>query len=137
MQFELQALTEPGRRYVALAESHVAELAAGADLHDRAGSFPTEHLESLQNSGFMAACAPRELGGFGVASVHDFMVAMSRLGRGDGSTAIAVSMHSFSVLLTARVDALADLLTSVVRKEAVICALGTEPGPTCSILVPR
>jgi alkylation response protein AidB-like acyl-CoA dehydrogenase len=148
VQFELQPLTEAGRQYVALAESHIAELAAGADLHDRAGSFPAEHVASIQNSGFMAACAPRELGGLGVATVHDFMVAINRLGRGDGSTAIAVSMHCYAVFMTARswraataagetakADALARLLESVVRKETVICALGTEPGT--DLLHPR
>jgi alkylation response protein AidB-like acyl-CoA dehydrogenase len=96
----------------------------------------------------MAACVPSELGGLGVASLHDFMIAINRLGRGDGSTAIAVTMHSSDVFLVARswrwatasgdtalADRLAALMEGVVRSETVICSLGTEPGT--DILHPR
>jgi alkylation response protein AidB-like acyl-CoA dehydrogenase len=145
---ELHATTEPGRRFVALAEAHVAELAERAAVHDKEGSFPTENLRSLQDSGFMAACVPAELGGLGVAAIHDFMIACGRLGRGDGSTAIAVTMHASDVFLiarawraataggdTARVDRLARVLEGVARQETVICSLGTEPGT--DLLHPR
>jgi alkylation response protein AidB-like acyl-CoA dehydrogenase len=138
---ELKALTESGRQFVALAEAHVAELAERAAVHDKEGTFPTENLRSLQKSGFMAACVPSDLGGLGVASVHDLMIACGRLGRGDGSTAIAVTMHTSDVFLMARVwnaatangdsataKKLAPLLAGVVRNETVICSLGTEPG---------
>jgi alkylation response protein AidB-like acyl-CoA dehydrogenase len=148
MRFDLHPLTEPGRRFVALAEGHIAELAERAAQHDREGSFPTENLRSLQDSGFMAACVPTELGGLGVASLHDFMIGCGRLGRGDGSTAIAVTMHSSDVFLmarawtaatasgdTARAERLAPVLEGVARSETVICSLGTEPGT--DLLHPR
>ena len=43
----------------------------------------------------MAATVPVEYGGLGVESVHDLAVGINRLGRGDGSTAIGVTMHLF------------------------------------------
>lgn len=95
MDFALQPRTAPGKRFVALTEQHAADFATRAAEHDRDGSFPFENIAAMQLSGAMAACVPEELGGLGVRSVHDYMVGMSRLGRGDGSTAIAANMHIF------------------------------------------
>jgi hypothetical protein len=50
---ELQALTDAGRRFVVLAEGHVAELAERAAVHDKEGSFPIENLDDLKASGFV------------------------------------------------------------------------------------
>jgi alkylation response protein AidB-like acyl-CoA dehydrogenase len=95
MDFALQPLTEPGKHFSALADQHAADFATRAAEHDRDGSFPFEHIAAMQRTGAMAACVPEELGGLGVRSVHDYMLGMSRLGRGDGSTAIAANMHIF------------------------------------------
>jgi alkylation response protein AidB-like acyl-CoA dehydrogenase len=95
MDFALQPLTEPGKRFIALAEQHAADFASRAAAHDRESSFPVENIAAMQQSGVMAACVPEELGGLGVRSLHDYMLGMSRLGRGDGSTAIAANMHIF------------------------------------------
>jgi alkylation response protein AidB-like acyl-CoA dehydrogenase len=95
MDFALQPLTAPGERFVALAEQHAADFASRAAEHDREGSFPFENIAAMQQSGAMAACVPEGMGGLGVRSVYDYMVGMSRLGRGDGSTAIAANMHIF------------------------------------------
>ena len=95
MDFALQPLTESGKRFVALAEQHAADFTTRAAAHDRDGSFPFENIDAMQRSGVMAACVPEELGGLGVRSLHDYLLGMSRLGRGDGSTAIAANMHIF------------------------------------------
>jgi alkylation response protein AidB-like acyl-CoA dehydrogenase len=95
MDFALQPCTESGKHFVAIAEQHAADFATRAAEHDRDGSFPFEHMAAMQRSGAMAACVPEALGGLGVRSVHDYMLGMSRLGRGDGSTAIAANMHIF------------------------------------------
>src|SRR5262245_18142779 len=93
LSFELTATTPEGQRFVSLAETHARMFAARADAHDRAGTFPFENFDELRASGFMAAGVPKEYGGLGVESLHDLMVGMSRLGRGDASTAIAANMH--------------------------------------------
>jgi alkylation response protein AidB-like acyl-CoA dehydrogenase len=71
MNFELQPITEPGVRLVALAEAHAQDFATRAEQHDRDGSFPFENITAMTKSGVMAACVPQELGGLGVESVHD------------------------------------------------------------------
>jgi alkylation response protein AidB-like acyl-CoA dehydrogenase len=93
MNFELKPLTEPGYRLVTLAEEHAADFATRAEQHDREGSFPVDNLQALQESGVLAACVPEELGGLGVDSIHDYVLGINRLGRGDSSTAIAANMH--------------------------------------------
>ena len=95
MDFELTPLTAPGERLVALAAQHAADFAPSAAQHDRDGSFPFEHSEALRQSGVLAACVPPEFGGLGVESLHDYVLGINRLGRGDGATAIAANMHIF------------------------------------------
>lgn len=56
----------------------------------------------MKASGFFTATVPVEFGGLGVASSHDLAVALSRLGRGDGSTAIAANMHLVFGLVVGR-----------------------------------
>jgi alkylation response protein AidB-like acyl-CoA dehydrogenase len=98
MPIELTAHTDSGGRLVAIAEQLSEELAAGAADHDRDGSFPFEAIEALKAAGYFAAPVPVELGGLGVSSAHDLVVASSRLARGDASVAIGVNMHLVAVL---------------------------------------
>ena len=102
MDFELKALTEPGKRMVDLAEEHSANFAATAAEHDREGTFPIENVTAMKKSGFSAAGVPVEFGGMGVTSVHDCIVALNRLGRGEASTPLAFTMHLSRTLSTAR-----------------------------------
>ena len=82
---------------MALAEEHAADFATRAAEHDREGSFPVENFEAMKKSGFLAGPVPEEFGGLGLFSIHDIGVALSRLARGDASTAIAANMHLTSV----------------------------------------
>jgi alkylation response protein AidB-like acyl-CoA dehydrogenase len=91
--FELQPKTDAGRKFVELAEQHAAEIAVRAAEHDRDGSFPVEAIEAMKASGFLTGAVPQEYGGLGVSSIHDVMVGLNRLGRADGSMAIATNMH--------------------------------------------
>src|SRR3954471_24398383 len=93
MSFEVQPRTEIGRKFVELAEHHAEEIAARAAEHDREGTFPVEAVDAMKSTGFVTAGIAQEFGGLGLSSLHDLMVGMNRLGRADGSIAIAVNMH--------------------------------------------
>ena len=69
MNFELAPRTEPGRRFVALAERHATEFAGRADEHDRAGSFPVANFEALKASGCLNAAVPTG-GGYAPALIR-------------------------------------------------------------------
>ena len=98
MPIELTARTDAGARLVAIAEELFEELAARAAEHDRDGSYPFEAIDALKAAGYFAAPVPVELGGLGVSSAHDLVLASSRLARGDASVAIGVNMHLVAVL---------------------------------------
>ena len=98
MPIELTAHTEPGARLVVIAEKLRPQLASRAGEHDRDGSYPFEAIDALKAVGYFAAPVPVELGGLGVSSAHDLVVASSRLARGDASVAIGVNMHLVAVL---------------------------------------
>src|SRR5213592_1341808 len=97
MPIELTAHSDAGARLVAIAEELSEELAARAAEHDRDGSYPFEAIEALKAAGYFAAPIPVELGGLGVSSSHDLVVASSRLARGNASVAIGVNMHLVAV----------------------------------------
>jgi alkylation response protein AidB-like acyl-CoA dehydrogenase len=100
--FELLPRTDAGRRALELAERHAVEIGARAAEHDRDGTFPVEAFDAMKASGLIAAGVPAELGGMGVSSVHDLMVATNRLARADGSVGIALNMHYSVCLIVGR-----------------------------------
>ena len=102
MSMELTAKTAAGRALVATAERLAEDFAGRAGAHDRDGSYPFESIDALRHAGYFAAPVPDELGGLGVSSVHDVIVASGRLARGDASVAIGVNMHLVVVLSLAR-----------------------------------
>jgi alkylation response protein AidB-like acyl-CoA dehydrogenase len=98
MPIELKAHTDAGARLVAIAEDLAPQLSTHAARHDRAGTYPFEAIDALKATGYFAAPVPVALGGLGVSSAHDLVVASSRLARGDASVAIGVNMHLVAVL---------------------------------------
>ena len=102
MSMELRARTSEGTALVALAERLAGELGAGAAARDRDGSYPFEGIRALRRAGYFGASVPEELGGLGVGSIHDAVIASGRLARGDASLAIGVNMHLVVVLSLAR-----------------------------------
>lgn len=126
-----------------LAEDHAAEFITRAAEHDEAGTFPAENFAALQASGVLAAGVPVELGGAGVTSLHDLTVAISRLGRGDSSTAIGACMQAsptwglareWRTALTAGKVEQASVLEGLLRefgsREMIFSVAATEAGTT-------
>jgi alkylation response protein AidB-like acyl-CoA dehydrogenase len=144
MNFELQATTDAGRKFVALAEEHAADFATRADQHDREGSFPHENITAMQESGFLAGPIPVEHGGLGVESKLDLMIGISRIARGCASTAIASNMHLAGAWEVARLwrwgeqtnpvlmPAIEGLLKAIGSKQIVACAALSEAGTDVS-----
>jgi alkylation response protein AidB-like acyl-CoA dehydrogenase len=141
MPIELTARTEAGARLVAIAESLADDLAARAAEHDREGTYPFEAIEALAAARYFAAPVPVELGGLGVASAHDLVVASSRLARGDASVAIGVNMHLLAVFnmerrrqaavaagADRRARAFAASLEQIARDRVILAAAISEPG---------
>jgi alkylation response protein AidB-like acyl-CoA dehydrogenase len=141
MPIELTAHTDAGARLLAVAEQLSDVLAARAAEHDRDGSFPFEAIDALKEAGVFAAPVPVELGGLGVSSAHDLVVAVSRLARGDASVAIGVSMHLVAVLnmerrrevavaagAERRARAFASSLEEIAADGVVLAAAISEPG---------
>ncbi len=140
--FSLRADTEAGAELVAAAEFFATEFAEGALAHDRDATFATEHLDTLRADGFLVAPIPTEFGGGGVDSIHDVLVAMSRLARGDAATSIGVNMH-FAVLINIirswqiavargddrRAAAVGEMLRLVVDAGVVLATAVSEPAP--------
>jgi alkylation response protein AidB-like acyl-CoA dehydrogenase len=140
MPLELQARTDAGRRLVSLAEALAADFATRAGDHDRDASYPHEDVEALRESGFLRAPIPEELGGMGVESVHDLLVASSRLARGEPSVAIGANMHLIPLINVAqrwraamlagdeaRAAGFASSLESVARSGVVLAMAISEP----------
>ena len=141
MPIQLTATTEPGAHLVALAERLAADFATRAAEHDRDATFPFEAIEALLSAGYMSAPIPPEHGGLGVYSVHDLVVAGSRLARGDASVAIGVNMHMLILRNVVRrweiavadgnerrAAAFARTMESVAYGDTVIAAAISEPG---------
>ena len=138
--FELAPITEPGRRLCALAAELAARLGKSAAAHDRSAGFPYAGAQALRDAGVYAAPVPEPLGGMGVESVHDLVVAAGRLAQGDPALAIGVNMHLATVGNIARhrrrleaagetrhAEAVAAALASIARERTVIATAISEP----------
>jgi len=138
---ELRAHTATGADLVALAERLAEDLGSRAAAHDRDGTYPHDSIRALRDAGYLVAPVPTDLGGLGVSSVHDLVVASGRLARGDASVAIGVNMHLIAVMALARrlsvalaagkirrADAFSESLRTIVRERSVIAAAQSETG---------
>ena len=108
MTLALRASTEAGARLCALADVLADDLATRAAAHDRAATFPHASSDALREAGYFAAPIPKGLGGLGVGSLHDLVVASVRLATGDASIAIGVNMHLVAVRNMVRILEIAE-----------------------------
>ncbi len=67
-----------------------------APAHDRDGSFPHENVAELRAAGYLRLTVPQAYGGGG-AGVWRMVLGQERLARGDGSTALAVGWHLYTI----------------------------------------
>lgn len=138
---QLEPRTPAGARFCALVEEHATWFAARVEQNDRLGRFPVENFDEMRDSGLTAATVPEEFGGGGLDSLHDLAVGLSRMGRVDASTAIALNMQLASMWELARhwrsaVAAGATLVArhheQILRRDAaeglLHCAVGSESG---------
>ncbi|MDQ3306442.1 MAG: acyl-CoA/acyl-ACP dehydrogenase, partial [Actinomycetota bacterium] len=84
--------TERQAEFMALADRLAAVAAENAPAHDRENTFAHDTFGALRESGYLALTVPEEYGGRG-ATPLETMLAQERLARGDGSVALASTMH--------------------------------------------
>ena len=93
MSYELRPRTKEGESFIKATESVINILRDRADNADKKSIVDVSNLADMLSSGIIGAFVPKNFGGFGLTSVHDWMVGISRLGQGDGSVALMVNMH--------------------------------------------
>jgi len=141
MTYELKPRTPEGERFVAATESVIESLRERADDADRASAIDADNFADMRDAGMTAAFVPEDHDGLGLTSMHDWMAGMTRLGRGDGSAAIAMNMHlavtrgmslawqsaqaSGNSALAAQME---DQFAQIVAGDMYVCATATEPG---------
>ena len=143
MSLALRPRTERGEAVVAAAASLVDTLAGRASQADATNRVVRQNFDDLIASGVAAAFVPEALGGFGLESIHDWVLTIATLARGDASTAIAINMHlgvSRGMALAyheamarsgregAATKGLEETLRQLAVGEMLICATATEPG---------
>lgn len=141
MSFEMTPITEPGARFVSAAEGLIDAFRSRAHEADKESEICTDNFADMQTAGIASAFVPQSLGGFGLTSAHDWIAGISRLARGDGSSAIAINMHlavsrALSLVYSAAEErgsqettrAMAPMLEGIVAGDILFCATATERG---------
>lgn len=116
---------------VALAADLADRFAPRAAQHDRDNTFPFENFRELHEAGYLALTVPQAYGGGGISSL-DLVFAQERLAQGDGSTALAASMHLALVgrLATTRLwpePLFATVCREIVERGALVNSANSEP----------
>ena len=139
MSYTITPATPEGARAVAAAAELIEPFRQRAEAADRANEMDPQNYDDMQRSGLVAAFVPEVLGGFGLRSMHDWNLLLTTLARGDGSAAIAISMHLSATRglaglyhnseagSAAQIRA-KSILESVAKGEMLICSTTTERG---------
>lgn len=128
---------------MAAAESLVVPFAERAQPADARNEMCHENFHDLFSTGISSAFVPEELGGSGLESIHDWILVIATLARGDASTAIAITMHHaigrrMAQMYSAananwgpddeRTRELREPLKKMAAGEMLVCATATEVG---------
>ncbi len=119
------------RAVLATAAELADRFAERAARHDGDGSFPHENFAELRTAGYLALTVPRAHGGAG-SGVFTMVLGQERLARGDGSTALGVGWHLFTLGKQAQAPVwpatvLEPLFAAAGRGEVLINAAVSEP----------
>ena len=141
MSYQLKPKTPAGKIFVNATESLTESLRDQAQAADQSSTVAATSFDDLKTAGINGAFVPEDCGGFGLTSIHDWIVGMSRLGRGDGSVALATNMHlavsrglssaraaAQSSGNDSQAKAIEAQLEQIVIGNMTICATATEPG---------
>lgn len=123
--------TERQAEFMALADRLAERFAPRAVAHDRDNTFPFENFRDLHEAGYLALTVPEEYGGRG-ADPLEIALAQERLARGDGSTALAATMHLILIGRLAEMrswppEIFARVCRDVVAHGALINSAASEP----------
>ncbi len=94
----IQRETTPKSEWRELLKSVEQEIETSGGECDLTGTFVSNNLDLLQDFGFFALAVPSELGGGG-APYPEVAAMLRSVGRLDGSTALALSMHTHQVMV--------------------------------------
>ncbi len=124
-------LTARQAEFVARARGLVPRLSARAAEHDAAGSFPFTNIEDVRRAQLPRLVVPVDYGGWG-ANLLETIRVVETLALGDGSTALAVTMHLQTLGYVAEAHSwpaaiFAQLCRAAVERGALVNYLGTEP----------
>ena len=139
MSYRILPTTPEGARVIAAATDLIEPFQARADAADRANEICTDNYADMQRTGVAAAFVPEELGGLNLRSLHDWILTIATLAKGDGSAAIAISMHlsatrGLAAIYRANEPGTAPhvrakaFLEAVANGEMLICSTTTERG---------
>ena len=123
--------TERQAEFMALADHLAAHAAERAPENDREATFPFETFDEMRRTGYLALTVPEEYGGRG-ANVLELVLAQERLARGDGSVALAASMHLGLIARQATTrtwpePVFARICRAIVEDGALINSAASEP----------
>jgi alkylation response protein AidB-like acyl-CoA dehydrogenase len=127
----LYPLTPRQAGFVARARGLIPRFSARAAEHDAAGSFPFANIEDMRRAQLPRLVVPEEYGGWG-ASLLETILTVETLALGDGSTALALTMHLQTLGHVAETrswpDAIfGEICGAAVEHGALVNYLGTEP----------
>lgn len=88
-----EPVTGAGAVVLDLLAGQLPLIAAGADEHDRHGTFPSDVFAAFARNGLMGATVPAELGGLGLDRLSDVALALCVLAEADASTALALHVQ--------------------------------------------
>ncbi len=122
---------KPRAEILRIADELAVKFAERAAQHDAEGTFPYENYQDIRESGYPLLPVPERYGGWG-GRLLDAVMAQERLGRGDGSTALAVAMHIQTIGMA--VDKgewdesiLAEVCQHIRERGALLNSCATEP----------